>query len=104
MILLGALLIRSDGRKNVIWPGRLTWGVHLLGILLALYVFMADSLYMAREGFQANYYRPPAQFDWPLFILSLGMIAGPVITMLRQSWQPGERSDRHETYSDGGML
>ena len=103
LILIGSLIIERESRNKATWPGRLTWGLHFSGILLALYVFMADSIHVAGEDFHANYYQPPIQFDWPLFILSLGMIAGPVIAMLWPSRLPtGERWIRHESSPGGG--
>ncbi|HZD58682.1 MAG TPA: hypothetical protein VE136_18265 [Anaerolineales bacterium] len=104
MILFGASLIWSYSRINVIWPSRLIWGLHLLGILLVLYVFMADSIHAVLQGLHATNYRPPSQFDWRLFVLALGMIASPVIAMLRQFWPPASnRFFHHETTSSGGM-
>jgi hypothetical protein len=103
MILFGASLIRSCSRINVIWPSRPIWGLHLLGILLALYVFMAGSIHAVLQGLHATNYQPPAQFDWPLFVLALGMIASPVSAMLRQFWPPAShRFFHHETTSGGG--
>jgi hypothetical protein len=84
VIVLGALLVGWDSRKIAIWPGALAWSLHMLGILLALYVFMADSIHAALKGINTNLYLPPTRFDWTVFALALGMIASPIMEMLRQ--------------------
>lgn len=49
-----------------------------LGILLALYVFMADAIRVAPQGKQALCEMLPETFNWPLFILALLLMASPV--------------------------
>ena len=73
------------------------WGPVLAPLTIAGLMILIGSLIIERE-------RPaPTQFDWPLFIFSLGMIASPVIAMLRPSRLPtGKRWIRHESSPGGG--
>jgi hypothetical protein len=98
MILTGFQIIGRERRNEAAWPGRIVWGLHALGILVALYVFMSASIHAVWAGSSVHYYRPPAQFDWPLFILSLGLMAVPTIAMLRQpGLLTGKRRINHES-------
>lgn len=56
-------------------PARL--GVVLLGGLLALYVFMADSLHAWLQGRPDWDSLRPSPFQWPLFLLALTLMAVP---------------------------
>ncbi|MCP5520264.1 MAG: hypothetical protein H7A46_01795 [Verrucomicrobiales bacterium] len=56
-----------------------------LGILLALYVFMADAIHVAPQGEQALRQMLPTQFNWPLFLLACALMSIPVLTLLRRS-------------------
>ncbi|MCB1125996.1 MAG: hypothetical protein KDM81_05835 [Verrucomicrobiae bacterium] len=55
-----------------------------LGILLALYVFMADAIRVAPQGEQALRQMLPTQFNWPLFLLAFALMSIPVLTLLRR--------------------
>lgn len=66
--------IRSDALSNVT-----VWGIALLGMALALWVFMTDTLRAAERGFDAVRNVLPEQFNWLLFSLALVLMAAPVI-------------------------
>jgi hypothetical protein len=53
--------------------------MNMLGVALALYVFMADSIRVAKGGVEALRNLLPTHFNWPLFTLALLLIAAPVI-------------------------
>ena len=53
---------------------RLNW----LGVALALYVFMADSLRAVPHGLDATRMVLPAAFNWPVFLVALALMATPV--------------------------
>jgi hypothetical protein len=61
------------------------WGLTGLGIVLALYVFMADSLRMLPRGLgviseeSSNFL--PGPFNWPVFCVALMLMATPVAQM-----------------------
>ncbi|MCM3881410.1 MAG: hypothetical protein ND807_14980 [Vicinamibacterales bacterium] len=54
------------------------WPVSWLGITLALYVFMADSLRAVGEGLDATRTILPQSFNWPVFAVALTLMAAPV--------------------------
>jgi hypothetical protein len=60
------------------------WGLNFLGILLALYVFMEDTLRVASHGAEAVRAVQPVKFNWPLFIIALGLMAAPIV---HTGWQ-----------------
>lgn len=60
------------------------WVLNIVGMLVALYVFMCDSLRVAGGGADAIRDVLPAQFNWPLFCIALGLMAAPVIHLGRQ--------------------
>lgn len=59
--------------------GRRIWFWNFTGILLALYVFMADTLAVASRGADAVRTVLPEQFNWPLFIVALALMAAPLM-------------------------
>jgi len=54
------------------------WRLNWLGVALALYVFMADSLRAAPHGLDATRMVLPAAFNWPVFLVALALMAAPV--------------------------
>jgi len=54
------------------------WRLNGLGSALALYVFMADSLHVVRQGLDATRTVLPTAFNWPVFIVALVLMAAPV--------------------------
>ncbi len=55
-----------------------------LGILLALYVFMADALGAVRDGLDAVNTVLPKTFNWPLFCLAFSLMAAP---LMQSAWR-----------------
>ena len=47
MIIGGTIVSQYDQSEQPLWPGRLAWGLNLSGVILALYVFMADAIRVA---------------------------------------------------------
>jgi hypothetical protein len=58
------------------------WCLNFIGIVLALYIFMTDSLRVAGDGTKAVRNMLPAAFNWPLFIIALILMAAPIIQVL----------------------
>ena len=54
-----------------------------VGIALALYVFMADSLPVAAQGADALRKVLPNSFNWPMFLAALALMAAPVLSAAR---------------------
>jgi hypothetical protein len=63
---------------------RLSWRLSWLGIALALYVFMADSLRALTHGLDVTQTLPRA-FNWPVFCVALALMAVPVVVMARRT-------------------
>lgn len=55
------------------------WSSSLLGTVLALYVFMSDSLHLVHRGLDATRLMLPARFNWSLFAVALALMAMPVL-------------------------
>jgi hypothetical protein len=82
MILWGTLVsswdIKPTGNRSE-WKA---WALNFLGVALALYVFMADSLRVADGGVSSVREVLPVEFNWPLFIISLVLMSAPIIQVL----------------------
>ncbi len=61
-----------------------TWVLNLIGIALALYVFMADAIAVFPRGLDAVRLMLPESFNWPLFCLALALMSAPVMQMGRR--------------------
>src|SRR5438094_1045131 len=59
-----------------------TWLLNFLGIALALYVFMADTLRAAGQSIEVLRNVLPPSFNWPLFCLALLLMAAPIAQVL----------------------
>jgi hypothetical protein len=82
MILWGTLVC---GWEPHLPAGSGEWKAWLLngtGILLALYVFMADSLRVADQGTDVLRRVLPEWFNWPLFSVALLLMAAPPVQVL----------------------
>lgn len=85
--LLIALLLSSGGAVAVIEAARgrrfrakrLDWGVCLTGVVVALYIFMADALRALPEGVAAVGRVRPTSFPWPLFLAAIAAMAVPIV-------------------------
>ena len=87
MILWGTLASQYEGATYRLreWP---LWLPTLSGVVLALYVFMADALRVVPEGLTAVSQMLPVSFNWPLFSLALLLMSAPVWKELRhRAWQ-----------------
>jgi hypothetical protein len=58
--------------------GREMWAVTCLGVALALYVFMADSLRTVHQGLDVMTRMLPSSFNWPVFCVAFILMAVPV--------------------------
>ena len=88
MIAGGVLMIRSDEAGRGIWPHRLVVAFHLLGVALALLVFMRDALVVLEQGAAAVRSLQPAPFDWPLFLPALALMSTPIWEL---GWRVSEK-------------
>ena len=76
--LVSARASRSPARlvESTVW-----WPLSWLGVALALYAFMADSLRVVREGMEATRSVLPTAFSWWVFVVALALMAAPVAQM-----------------------
>jgi len=79
MIVWGTLATQFADTGNA---ASLTWSLRAssaLGIAVALYVFMSDSLRAVAQGLDVTKAGLPTVFNWPLFGVALALMAAPVI-------------------------
>ena len=58
------------------------WMLNFLGIALALYVFMADTLRVAGQSIEVLRNVLPPSFNWPLFCLALLLMTAPIAQLI----------------------
>lgn len=87
MALFGTILAAGDSPERPLWPKRSSCIAAGAGGLLALYVFMADSIQVVLAGGGIDALRAllPHGFNWPLFLVALGLIAVPVFDVARRA-------------------
>lgn len=86
MVIGGTLVSQYDEPHRPMWPGRWAWVLNLIGVFVALYVFMADAIQAVPGGIDAIRDVLPASFNWPLFIVALILMAAPIADVSRQIW------------------
>jgi hypothetical protein len=79
MIVGGTLMSRDAQQPGPWWPKRWSWGLMLIGMLAALYVFMTDSIRAVGGGDEAILQIRPTRFNWPLFVIALALMAAPIL-------------------------
>jgi hypothetical protein len=91
MILWGTLVTGNEpepiAKTRRVWPVM----VGCVGIVLALYVFMADAIAIADEGVEALRSLLPQRFNTPLFLLAWSLMAVPVIAEFLSARRQRER-------------
>lgn len=90
MIGWGTLVTQFERTPGGRWSNLSAWGLNFTGILLALFVFMADALRVADQGVPVIRKVLPAEFNWPLFLVALALMAAPMVQLLFNS-APGRR-------------
>jgi hypothetical protein len=84
LILWGTLTSQFEHIHISGLSNRRMWMLNLIGVVLALYVFMADSIAASQRGLDAMRTMLPEQFNWPLFGMALALMSAPVIKLGRQ--------------------
>ena len=79
MIVWGTIVTQSTERRPATSPEWTSWALSSLGIVLALYLFMADSLRTLDEGVEAMTRMLPTAFSWSTFCVALALMAAPVV-------------------------
>ena len=81
MILGGTLTSQIEQGQPQLLSNLRVWTLSLIGVALALYLFMADALRAVPAGETAVRNMLPQPFNWPLFGLALLLMAAPVISL-----------------------
>ena len=85
LIALGSFMTVQDLDGSSPRARRLYWVGFFAGILLALYVFMEQSIRDVAQGGKGLAELVPTRFNWILFALAMAMLSGPIWGMLRQA-------------------
>ena len=86
MIVWGTLVTQWHDRIPTTRFTRSSWGVSWAGILLALGVFMADSMRTLPAGVDMVRQVLPTAFNWPVFSAALVLMAAPLPLTGWRSW------------------
>jgi hypothetical protein len=81
MALCGTLITQFGKGGEALWPGRVSWMLWLAGAASSLYVFMADALHAPEWTEETLAKVLPQTFNWPLFVVALGLMSAPVVDM-----------------------
>jgi hypothetical protein len=54
----------------------------MVGAVLAMYVFMEDTLRTLPQGVDGFMVLRPTRFDWPLFLVALVCLSAPVVELV----------------------
>jgi hypothetical protein len=82
MIVWGTLASQCEWVQIPIRSTVMSWGIALIGMGLALYVFMTDTLRVAGQGVEAIRTVLPERFNWPLFWIALALMTAPVVPLV----------------------
>jgi hypothetical protein len=84
MVIGGTVLALNDEQDEpIFWPSKWTLSLSGAGVILALYVFMADAIGAVRRG-ESIQTMLPVTFNWPLFLVAWALMALPAFGLLRQ--------------------
>jgi len=64
------------------------WGMNAIGVMLALFVFMADALRVADQGVDVIRNTLPMKFNWLLFCVALALMSVPIMQLAAGYWRP----------------
>jgi hypothetical protein len=86
MILWGTLASQFE-RTPAHWLSNCrVWVLNSIGVALAVYVFMSDTIRVADQGMDVIRKVLPSWFNWPLFGVAHALMAVPVIQLCRECW------------------
>lgn len=82
MILGGTFASQFERTATQVWSNWRTWIPEFAGIVLALYVFMADAIAALPRGSGAVRQVLPEKFNWALFVVALLLMSLPLVQPL----------------------
>jgi hypothetical protein len=105
MIVWGTLVSQRVTRSPATVVTSTLWRSCGLGVALALYVFIADSLHVLHQGLDATMTVLPQAFNWPLFVVAVALMAAPIADIVWRM-QPGsaQRRVREMNAADGTTM
>jgi hypothetical protein len=87
MIVWGTLASQFDLEPYRFGSYGRPWLLGFMGMALALYLFMADSLSVASQGRDAVRQVLPKEFAWGWFVIASVMMSAPVLALARKVWR-----------------
>lgn len=88
MIVGGTLASQYIDRNPFASVTSTQWRLTGVGVALALYVFMADSLRAVNQGLEVARNILPTTFNWPVFAIALTLMAAPLLVAARAALMP----------------
>lgn len=90
MVIGGTLVTQFPGETGPHWPSHGAVLLNWAGIVLALYVFMEHAIHILPQGEAALRAALPTRFNWPLFAVSLVLMA---VSLVDLSWRVWKKAD-----------
>jgi hypothetical protein len=90
MIIWGTLCCQDRALNGAPRSEGIAWALNGAGMLLALYVFMADAIRVSGQGTDAIRDVLPTTFKWAWFSVALSLMCAPVLLALREVLVPGQ--------------
>lgn len=91
MIVWGTMVSQRAVRSPATSATSIPWCLNGLGVVMALYVFMADALHAVPEGLDVMRAVLPEQFNWSVFVVALALMTAPV-AQIAWRMRPSARS------------
>ena len=88
LILWGTFASQFERKHAPVLSNWRVWILNLIGMALALYVFMADTIAAAHRGLDAIRTVLPEKFNWPMFGVALVLMSVPVMQIIRRLLLP----------------
>ena len=84
MIVWGTLVTHFEDQTGIRVVGWKSLGACLVGMILALVLFMIDAYRVAAQGEHALRNMLPSHFHWPWFLLALVLMSAPIVKISLQ--------------------
>ena len=84
LVVGGTLLVYFNQAGLALYPALLANILCFFGVVLSLYVFMADTIKALPGGVEAVRMALPVIFNWPLFGVALVLMGAPILDLVRQ--------------------